>query len=618
MIMRIISILLLILGVAMGQAKAAESAAAEPVPHYGVALRGEPKYAPDFQHLDYVDPDAPKGGELRLGAQGTFDTVNPFILKGVTAVGSALPFDSLMDATADEPFSQYGLVAKTVTIAPDRSWVSYELRPEARFHDGHPITADDVIFSFTMLKEIGHPQYRSYYKDVVSAKKLDDHNVKFTFKDGGNTELPLIMGHLPVLPKHFWEGKNFAMTTVQPILGSGPYKIASIDPGHRIVYERVKDWWAKDLPINRGRYNFDRISYDYYRDSTVELEALFAGRYDLRTENTAKYWATAYTSPAVKSGAIIKQEIPNQLPSGMQGFVLNLRREIFQDVRVREALDLAFDFEWSNKNVAYGAYKRTQSYFANSELASTGLPGREELDILTPYRGKIPDDLFLKEYKEPVTDGSGDNRDNLRRATDLLREAGWVTDTGGFLTDKRGTTFRFTLLDSDTRFERWIQPWLRNLERLGIRVEYRVVDPAQLQNRKDHFDFDVIIDVFPQSLSPGNEQRDYWTSAKADVFGSRNLAGIHSPVVDDLVEKLIRAPDRESLINHCRALDRVLLWGHYVIPHWNTGIHRLAYWDKFGQPKVAPKYGLGFMDTWWIDPAKAKGQAAEPAKAPAP
>ena len=417
--------------------------------------------------------------------------------------------------------------------------------------------------------------------------------------------MPLIIGELPVLPKHFWKDKDFTATTLHPIPGSGPYKIAKIDPGRSITYERVKDWWAQDLPVARGRHNFDRIRFDYYRDETVEIEALLAGRYDVRQENTAKNWAIAYNTPAVKSGAIIKQEIKNEMPSGMQGFVLNLRNALFQDVRVREALDLAFDFEWSNKNVAYGAYTRSNSYFANSELAATGLPSAGELKILEPYRGKIPEEVFTKEYKEPVTGGSGNNRANLRRAGELLKAAGWELKNGKLVNAKTGKAFTFTLLESSLRFERWLQPYLRNLERLGIKIDYRVADSAQYQNRLDNFDFDMVINTFPQSLSPGNEQRDYWSSAKAEIIGSRNIIGLQNDVVDALVEGIIAAKDRPSLIDHCRALDRVLLWGHYVIPHWHIGIYRLAYWDKFGQPAIAPKYGLGFLDTWWIDPGKA-------------
>jgi microcin C transport system substrate-binding protein len=575
---------------------------------YGIALHGEPKYPANFQHLDYVNPDAPKGGELRDWALGTFDTVNPFTLMGAGAdgaEGAGMVFETLMTGSMDEPFSQYGLIAESVTVAPDRSWVSYKLRPEARFQDGSPITPEDVIFSFNMLREKGHPYYRSYYKDVTKAEQIGPHEVKFTFGDTTNTELPLIVGQLPVFSKKFWQGKDFAATTLDPILGSGPYKIESMDQGRSITYVRVKDWWGKDLPINRGRYNFDHIRFDYYRDSTVALEAFFAGRYDFRSENVAKNWVLNYDTPAVKSGLIQKQMIRNELPQGMQGFIFNIRRPIFQDRRVREALIDAFDFEWSNKNVAYGAYKRLNSYFENSEMAGHGLPSPAELKLLEPWRGKVPDEVFTQEYKAPVTDGSGDNRENLRKAAELLKEAGWTLKNGQ-LVDAKGAPFTFEIIDAEPMFERWIQPWMRNLERLGIKATFRIIDTSQMQHRMDDFDFDVTITTYSQSLSPGNEERDYFGSAKADQKGSRNLIGIKDPAVDDLVEKLVHANSREDLVTATRALDRVLLWNEYVVPNWYIDSFRIAYWDMFGQPATPPKYGLAMSDTWWIDPAKAQ------------
>ncbi len=574
-------------------------------PSNGIALHGQPKYGNDFKHFDYINPDAPKGGELRLAEIGTYDSLNPYILKGVPAAGVGMVFETLMDASLDEPFSQYGWVAESVTVAPDRSWVSYKLRPEARFHDGSPITPEDIIFSFEILRDKGHPFYRSYYKDVAKAEKTGEHEVKFTFRETGNTELPLIMGQLPVLSKKFWSGKDFSATTLEPILGSGPYVVDQIVPGRTISFKRVADWWAKNLPIGRGRYNFDSIRYDYYRDETVALEGFFAGRYDFRLENTAKNWALSYDTPAVKEGLIIKREIKNELPAGMQGFVFNTRRPLFKDRRVREALGYAFDFEWSNKTVAYGAYQRTQSYFENSELAARGLPSADELKLLEPYRGKIPNEVFTTEYHPPVTDGSGNNRDNLHKAIDLLHQAGWDLKNGK-LTDAQGNVFKFEIVDSTPMFERWTQPFLRNLERLGIEASLRIVDTAQMQNLMDDFDFDMTIGVFSQSISPGNEQRDLWSSAKADQKGSKNLIGVRDPVVDDLVDKLIHAPDRESLVTICHALDRVLLWNFYVIPHWYIGSYRVAYWDMFGMPAISPKYGLDTSDAWWIDPTKAQ------------
>ena len=570
----------------------------------GIALHGTPKYAPGFTHLDYVNPDAPKGGELRLASLGTFDTLNPYTVKGSAADGAATVFETLMAASLDEPFSQYGWIAESVMVAPDHGWVSYHLRPEARFQDGSPITPEDVIFSFEILRDKGAPFYRSYYKDVAKAEKTSEHDVRFSFKDTTNTELPLIMGQLPVLSKKFWDGKDFGATTLDPILGSGPYQVDKFEQGRSISYKRVKDWWAKDLPVNRGRYNFDTIRYDYYRDATVEMEGFFAGRYDFRQENIAKNWALAYDTPAVKDGLIKRETIKNELPAGMQAFIFNTRRPIFQDRRVREALNYAFDFEWSNKNFAYGSYQRTQSYFENSELAAHGAPSADELKILDVYRGQVPDEIFTKAFTLPTTDGSGDNRENLHKAADLLREAGWVLKDGKLI-NAAGEPFKFEIIDAEPMFERWTQPMLRNLERLGIDATFRIVDSSQYQSLTDSYNFDMTVAVFGQSLSPGNEQSAYWSSDKADVKGGRNLIGVHDPVVDDLLKRLIHAKTREELITICKVLDRVMLWQYYVIPHWYIGSYRVAYWDMFGEPKIAPKYGLDLVNAWWVDPAKA-------------
>jgi microcin C transport system substrate-binding protein len=491
-------------------------------------------------------------------------------------------------------------------VSPDKKSVRFVLRPEARFHDGTTVTADDVVFSFNTLLEKGHPSYKIIYRDVSKAEALSPNEVQFTFKDDSNNQLPLQIGEFPVFAKHSWQGKDFSASTLQPIIGSGPYKIATIDPGRRITYERVKDYWGAKLANNQGRNNYDLIHYDYYRDETVQIEAFLAGRYDLRQENTAKLWATAYNTTAVKNGTIIKQNLPNELPVGMQAFVLNQRRPQFQDARVREALDLAFDFEWGNKNTAFGAYKRTESYFDNTELAATGLPNADELKLLEPYRGKIPDEVFTQVYKEPTTDGSGNNRDNLRRASLLLEQAGWVLKNGVLINAKTETPFAFTLLEYSSRFERWVQPYFRNLERLGIKPTMRVVDAAQFQHLTNEFDYDVLITTFAHPLSPSLEQRNFWASANADVKGSNNLIGLKNPVVDALVEGIIAAKDRADLITHCRALDRVLLWNHYVIPQWHISTYRLAYWNKFGQPTTSPKYGLGFLDQWWVEAEEIK------------
>jgi microcin C transport system substrate-binding protein len=581
----------------------AHAADASSTAGHGLSMYGDLKYGPSFTHFDYVNPHAPKGGDVRLAAIGTFDTLNPFVLKGVPAAGIGQVFETLAVQSSDEPFSEYGLIAETIETPADRSWVVYTLRPEARFHDGSPITADDVIWTFETLKTKGHPFYRSYYAKVVKAEKLGSYKVKFSFGPGENRELPLIVGQLPVLSKDYWSTRDFAKTTLEPPLGSGPYRVESVDPGRSMVYRRVQDYWGVNLPVRVGQDNFDSIRYDYYRDTTVALEAFMAGQYDFREENMAKNWATAYESPAVTQGLIKKEEIPNQVPTGMQGYVYNTRRPVFQDRRVRQALGYAFDFEWTNKNLFYGAYTRTKSYFSNSELASSGLPDPEELQLLEPFREQIPQEVFTTQDRPPTTDGSGNIRDNLIAALTLLKEAGWIVKDMQLVNARTGEVMQFEILLADPSFERITLPFAKNLQRLGITARVRTVDTAQYQNRLDNFDFDMTVGVWPESLSPGNEQIDYWASARADVPGSRNLAGIRDPVIDKLVDLVIAAPDRQSLIARTRALDRVLLWGQYVIPHWHIQNFRVAYWDKFDRPKISPQYALGF-DTWWVDATK--------------
>ena len=599
---RVLLALLVAAIVAPGMVAAQAPPAARPVNGPAISMYGDLKYPAGFTHFQYTNPEALKGGEVKLAAFGTFDTLNPFTLKGVPAAGLGALFDALMAPARDEAFSYYGLVAETIETPADRSWVAFTLRPQARFHDGTPMTVDDVIWTFEALKAKGQPFFRSYYAQVVKVEKVGDRKVKFTFGPGDNRELPLILGQLPVLSKAYWAKRDFEKTTLDPPLGSGAYKIELFEAGRTITYRRVKDYWAAKLPVKVGTDNFETIRYDYYRDVNVALEALKAGQYDLRLENVAKNWATAYTGPAVAQGFLKKEEIKNELPTGMQGFVFNTRRPLFQDVRVRRALGYAWDFEWTNKNLFFGAYARTKSYFSNSELASSGLPGPDELPLLEPLRGKVPEDVFTKEYKPPVTDGSGNNRDGAREALRLLGEAGW-TVKGGKLVNPRGEPFAFEILIDEPTWERVTLPFVKNLERLGITARVRTVDAAQYQKRIDTYDFDMLVTVWPQSLSPGNEQRDFWGSAAATTPGTRNLAGIRDPAVDRLIELLIQAPDRKALVARTRALDRVLLWGFYVIPHFHLQAFRVAYWDRFGRPAVAPKYAFGF-DTWWIDPKK--------------
>jgi microcin C transport system substrate-binding protein len=571
---------------------------------HGLSLFGDLKYGADFTRFDYVNPDAPKGGSVRYSAIGTFDTLNPLTLKGNAAAGLGLDTDALMVGSPEEPASAYGLIAESVEIPADRTWVQFNLRKEARFHDGTPITPADVVWTFETLKSKGHPFYRSYYADVLKAEPVGEHGVRFTFRDGNNRELAQIVGELPVLSKAYWSTHDFEQTTLDPPLGSGPYKIEAVDPGRSITYRRVPDYWAANLPVNRGRENFDSIRYDYYRDMTVALEAFKAGAYDIRSENTAKLWATGYDGPALRAGLIQKVEIPHSRVAGMQAFGFNTRRDFFADRRVREAIGYAFDFEWTNKNLFNGAYTRTRSYFDNSELASTGVPTGDELKILEKYKGKVPEEVFSKSYDPPKSDGSGNIRDNLKSALDLLKQAGWSVKGESLVNDKTGKPLAFEILLDQPEFERIVLPFIANLKRLGIAARVRTVDTSQYEERMRSFDFDMAVVGFGASQSPGNEQRDFWGSATADQRGSRNLLGVKDKTVDDLIDLVVSASDRASLVARVRALDRVLLWGFYVVPNWHLSISRVAYWDKFDRPKESPKYGVDFM-SWWVDAAKA-------------
>jgi microcin C transport system substrate-binding protein len=582
---------------------------------HGLSLFGDLKYGADFTHFDYVNPDAPKGGTVRYAAIGTFDTLNPFTLKGIAAAGVGIIFDTLMARSEDEPSSEYGQIADSADVPADRTWVQYNLRREARFHDGTAITPDDVVWTFDTLKSQGHPRFRLYYADVLKAEKVGDRGIKFTFRSGDNRELPTIVGEMPVLSKKYWEGRDFTKTTLDAPLGSGPYKIDSFEPGRSITYRRVEDYWGKDVPVNRGRHNFDTIRYDYYRDGSVALEAFKAGQYDIRVENSAKNWATGYESAALRDHLFTQEVIANKLPTGMQGFGYNTRRTFFADPRLREALDYLFDFEWANKNLFYGAYTRTESYFSNSELAASGLPSADELKILEKYKGQIPDAVFTTAYQVPKTDGSGNIRENMRKALQLLKEAGWSVKNEKLVNDKTGEPLAFEFLLDQPEFERIVLPFIQNLARIGIAARLRTVDPAQYENRMKTFDFDMTVVLFGETLSPGNEQRDFWGSAAADENGSQNLLGIKSKVVDDLVALVIQVPDRASLVTRVRALDRVLLHGHYVIPSWHLGAFRVAAWDKFSRPKENPPYGLP-LDAWWIDPQREKAIEAKKEQEP--
>jgi microcin C transport system substrate-binding protein len=567
---------------------------------HGIAMHGDMKYPTDFSHFDYTNANAVKGGSVTLSGYGTFDSFNADIVKGDSAAYLELTYDTLMVQAMDEPFTVYGLVAEKVEYPSDRSWIIFHLNPKARFHDGKPITAEDVVFTFRRLVEDGQPFYQAYYADVVNVEALDDLRVKFTARDGKNRELPLVLGQLKVLPKHYWQDKDFTKATLEPPLGSGPYRIKSFDSGKGIVYERVKDYWAKDLAVHKGMYNFDTIHVEYYRDQTVMLEALKSGRYDYREENSSKRWATEYEGSNFSNGTILKQEVEHQNPTGMQAFIMNTRRDLFKDARVRKALNYAFDFEWTNKQLFYGAYRRTQSFFYNSELASIGLPNEKELALLEPYREDLPAEVFTQPYTAPITDGSGNNRKNIRTAISLLKQAGWTFKGTDLVHAETGEPFKFEILLYSKDFERVVLPYVKNLKKLGIEANARLVDTTNYIRIVRDFDFDMIIGGFGQSNSPGNEQRNYWFSKFADHKGSQNLIGVKDPVIDILIENIVSAQTRDELIAACRALDRVLLWSHYVVPQWHINKHRIAYWDKFERPEKAPLYGdVGFF-TWWI------------------
>jgi microcin C transport system substrate-binding protein len=576
---------------------------------HGLAMHGDLRYPKGFAHFDYADPNAAKGGRAIQSVVGTFDSFNPFIIKGNPAAGVTLIYDTLTQASMDEPFSQYGLLAETIETPPDRSWVRFTLRKEARWHDGKPVTADDVIWSFTAFLTRGAPFFRFYYASVEDAVKEGERTVKFTFKPGENRELPLILGQLVVLPSHYWKERDFEATSLDPPLGSGPYKVGAFEAGRYVSYDRVEDYWGKQIAVNVGRHNFGERRFDYYRDATVAIEAFKGGEYDFRLENNSKVWATGYDLPEIANGQVVKESIPNNRPSGMQAFLYNTRRPIFRDVRVRRALAYAFDFEWSNKTLFYDQYTRTRSYFDNSELAATGLPSEAELALLEPHRGKIPDQVFSEAYQPPSTDGSGNLRANLKQAVGLLKQAGYgVKD--GVMTGPAGEKLAFEVLLVAPAFERIVLPFKKNLEKIGVEISVRTVDTSQYRRRSDAFDFDVMVGSFGQSESPGNEQRDFWGSDAAKRPGSRNVIGIEDPAIDALVESLIAAPDRASLVTRTRALDRVLQWNHFVIPQWHIASDRIIYWNRFGRPAETPSQGVQF-DTWWVDPEKADALAKQ-------
>ena len=606
---------------------AAETAPAKvadtPVPEgwrHALTLMGEPKYGPDFTHFDYADPAAPKGGLVRRAAQGGFDNFNMVVagLKGDIEGGIGAIYDSLMVESLDEPFTSYGLLAEAVRLAPDLSSVSYRLRAGARWHDGRPITPEDVVWSFTVTKE-NSPSYSLYWHNVTKAEVTGEREVTFTFSEAGNRELPQVIGQLRVLPKHWWTGKdaqgrqrNIAETTLEIPLGSGPYRLAKFDPGRSATYERVPDYWGRDLPVQKGQNNFDTTRFEYFRDATVLVEALKGDLYDFRQENVARQWATAYDDfPAVKEGRLVKETFPDRGNGIMQAFVFNLRRKPFDDERVRRAFNLAMNFEEMNRALFYGLYTRIDSYYFGSELASSGLPEGEEKAILESVKDKIPASVFTQAYKNPLNDTPEAVRANLREAVRLLKEAGFELRGGKMVEAKSGKPLTVEFLEFQSTFERVILPFAAQLRLIGIESSLRIIDPAQYQNRIRSFDFEITTSNWPESLSPGNEQRDFWGSGAAERPGSRNLAGIKDAGVDALVDKVIFAKDRPGLVAATRALDRVLLAHNYVLPQWSSNAARTLRWNRFSHPKTLPLYGSsGFPTLWWYDEALAKKTGA--------
>ncbi len=596
-------------------ARVAAAQPAAPAWRHGLSLFGDLRYPAGFKHFDYVNPAAPKGGTVRLGVSNTtFDNFNVAIagVKGNLAAGIQVIYDSLMSSAMDEVSSEYGLLAESVSYPDDFSSVIYRLRGNAKWHDGKPVTVEDVIYSMEVTKK-HDPQLNAYYRHVTKAEKTGERDITFTFDQTGNRELPQIVGQLRVLPKHYWEGtdkngnkRDIGATTLEPPLGNGAYRIKEFTPGRTVVYERVPDYWGKDIPVNIGVDNFDQIRFEYYRDATVALEALKADHVDFRSENQAKAWATEYDFPAIREKRVLKEEFAISSSGGMQSFALNNRREKFKDPRVRRAFNHVLDFEEMNKQLFFGQYKRIASYFEGTELAARDLPQGEELKILESVRDKVPAEVFTTVYTNPVGGSSENVRNNLREALRLMKEAGYEVKDRKLVNAKTSEPFRVEILLENPAFERIALFYKPSLERLGVEVAVRTVDAAQYENRERSRDYDIIIGSWGQSLSPGNEQLGFWGSQAADQPGSRNLVGIKNPAVDELIQRVIFARNREGLVAATKALDRVLLWNHYVVPNWTYGFQRTARWDRFGRPQEMPKYGAAaFPTVWWWDEAKA-------------
>ncbi len=604
-------------GAALLFALAIAPAAASDKKH-GLSAFGDLAYPANFEHFAYADPNAPKGGTFSLigwGGVTTFNSLNNFILKGDAAQGLELLFDSLMVPAADEPDAVYGLVAESAEVADDGKSVTFYLRPEAKFADGTKLTADDVVFSFDTLKTKGHPLYHQTLQDVIKAEALDPHTVRYSFTGDLVRDLPLTVATLPIFSKAYYANRAFDETTLDPPLASGPYLVDQVAQGRSIVYRRNPDYWAKDLPVNRGRWNFDKIRFEYFRDRTPAMEAFKAGAYDFREEFTSKVWATEYNFPAIRSGRVKTETLADETPSGTQGFFINTRREELKDPRVREALDLAFDFEWSNRNMFYGLYTRTQSFFENSAMKAEGEPSEAERTLMTGLGVPVADEALGTAYLPAKSDGSGQDRNLLQKAGKLLDEAGW-TVKNGMRVNAKGEPLKLEILMFEQAFERIAAPYVKNLKLLGIDASIRMVDAAQYQQRLKDFDFDVTTQRYVMRNTPGVELRSYFGSAAAKMSGSLNLAGISDPAVDTLVERVIAAKSRDELNTAARALDRVLRAGHYWVPHWYKASNNIAYWDKFSRPETKPRFDRGILDTWWYDEAKAAKLAANVATTP--
>ncbi|MGF9693844.1 extracellular solute-binding protein [Rhizobium sp. 0TCS1.26] len=585
--------------------------AQEPTWRHAISVLEEPKLPRDFKALPYVNVDAPKGGELRLSAEGTFDSFNPLIDRGSPALGTTLVFETLLKTSENEVLASYGLLAEAVAVPDDMSSASFRLRPEAKWADGQPVTPEDVIFSFDAAKQHS-TQLASYYRHVTAAEKTGDREVTFRFDEKNNRELPAIVGDFPVLPKHWWEGKDargqqrdISRTTLEPLMGSGAYKIGAVQPGSTIRYERRDDYWGKDLPINVGQHNFATISYTYFADPDVEFEAFRAGTVDYYQESSSSRWATRYAFDAVKDGRVVREALPNQFRATgvMQAMVPNMRRDIFKDERVREALNYAFDFEDLNKNLAYGGLKRVDSFFWGTELASSGLPQGRELEILEGIKDQVPPEVFNKPYTNPVGGDPQKVRDNFRQAIALMKEAGWELKGNRMVNTKTGQPMSFEILLNSPALERSVLPFVASLKKIGIDARIRTVDASQYINRIRSFDYDVIWSVWAQTMNPGNEQADYWGSQSVGRNGSRNYAGIADPAIDTLIGMITAAPNRDEQVAAVKAMDRVLLARHYVMPLFYTGETKIAYWNRLAHPQTLPEYGIGFPDIWW---AKAK------------